>query len=228
MGRPEAWSSSGTRSIWVKPGIWLSVSWASGLVILLLMVFLVRNRERVWSAGFDAFRYLGTVALGIGAGGLWTMAGEHHDATLDWALPATVLGVLLCAAPWGIRAYLDARQRHRDDIRFHGAGSPGQVTGMWTFVEDETIPRYHTTIRFTDTSETPRWVKRLAPRSVRLVKEGDAVMVHFDPAYPGRRRGISVDWDGAAADRTTGPPDTRGSAEAPDGSPETPRLLPRQ
>ncbi len=204
MGQPTAWSSSGTGSLQDEPGVWLSASWTSGLILLLLMVFLVRNREGVWSVGYDVFRYLGTVALSIGVGGLSTLSGEHHHATLSWALPVTVVGVLFFAAPWLITAYRAALQRHRDEIRFHGAGSPGQVTGVWSFVEDERRLRHRATIRFTDTSGTRRWVRRLAPRNVRLVEEGDAVTVHFDPDHPGRRRSISVDWTSAAAHRATG------------------------
>lgn len=183
-------------------------AWAAGLAVgtagVVFLSVAVPDFGGTMAPLFQCVRFAGSMAAGIGGGAMACVVVGRADRALLWAPPVAALGVLLVLSPVLVTAYRSSLQRHRDDIRLHGASSPGVVTGTWTFVEDETWVRYRATIRFTDTSGTQRWFKRLAPKEILRVAEGDAVTVHFDPEHPGHRRSISVDWNNAAANRATG------------------------
>lgn len=184
------------------PWLWFTAGTGVGVVAVIALTTALPDREGPMSELSQAGRYPASSLLGTGVGGLAALAGEHGAHTLTWALPMTLLGVLALAGPWLTDAVSGARQQHRNDIRRSGASSSGQVTEVRTIYREHLLPTYRATVRFTDTSGTQRWFRRTTPPEVGRVEEGNLVTVHFDPAHPGRRRSISVDWGTAVAART--------------------------
>lgn len=76
------------------------------------------------------------------------------------------------------------RNRHR---------AQGLVTELHTFYRDRHAYQ-RVTIRFTDQQGNQRWLTRTAPPGARSVTEHQNLGVHYDPADPGHRRGIVIDW----------------------------------
>jgi hypothetical protein len=53
------------------------------------------------------------------------------------------------------------------------------------------VPRWRFVVRFEDLQGTTRWVVKRV-RSWSGVREGDQVLVHFDPEHPGDKHRIFV------------------------------------
>jgi len=145
----------------------------------------------LWAACVGAGLVLGRIRRNSGA----VAQGVEYD--LGWSVIALgcVLVVIGAAALVGARLLRAARGRHAErvrSIRTTGRRVPAVVTEVTRNRGSNTSVYWNVTLRFQDDDGTERWHRTL--QQTHRVEVGSTHWIRFDPADPGRRSTIHVEW----------------------------------
>ena len=181
-------------------------AWALGLVAIpLLLVVAIgitdANTEIPARQAHYPWPYLlwmiGLWAVCAGAalasGGLWWPVSTPDTS---WLKPTIGGGALLVGAGLLVSSALLRKNRHNlaqraQSIRLTSPRVPAVVTEVTRNRGDNTMPLWNITLRFQDSQGTDRWHKRVHHRKLPV---GGRHWIRYDPAKPGRRSTLFVEW----------------------------------
>jgi hypothetical protein len=142
------------------------------------------------SANSATWLVMGLLFAGLpfGAGVGFAISGMVRTALVLVAFAAVIAGF----AVWRWRARLAGDDRHAE-VRRTGKAVDGVVTESTTNSTVNNVPRWRIVVRFVDSAGTTRWFT-LHETTFSAPSVGQPVTVHFDPARPGDKRRIAVDF----------------------------------